>query len=129
MKRQKGFDLMTKKEYFTIIRESFPASNENYDNVVEFCNHELELLNRKRSSGERKPTSKQVANAAIKDEIVAYLTEQDSPVKANDIMSNVEGLTSIPHLSALLAQLRAAKIVKREYEKKTPIYSLGVEGE
>ena len=87
----------------------------------------LESATRKRSSGERKPTSKQVANAAIKENIVAFLSEQSEPVKAADIMANVDGLSSVPHLSALLAQLRASKQVKREYDKKTPIYSLGAE--
>ena len=115
---------MTKTEMFNEIK-AVPAVSANPE-MVAFIDHEIELI-AKRSSGERKPTSKQIANSAIKDAIVAFLTEQTEPVKAVDIMSNVDGLTSIPHLSALLAQLRSAGIVKREYEKKTPIYSLGVE--
>lgn len=116
---------MTKTEMFNEIK-AVPAVASNPE-MVAFIDHELELIS-KRKSGERKPTSKQIANAAIKEAIVNFLSEQDSPVKVADIMANVDGLTSVPHLSALLSQLRADNKVVREYDKKTPIYSLAVEG-
>ena len=46
---------MTKRDYFAILRESYPATADNYDEVVAFIDHELELLSKKNSS-EKKPT-------------------------------------------------------------------------
>ena len=61
---------MTKKDYFTTLR-SIPAVQAD-PALVEFIDHELELL-AKKNSAEKKPTAQQVANAGVAEAIVAHL--------------------------------------------------------
>ena len=60
---------MTKRDYFTILRASYPETASNYDDVIAFIDHELELL-AKKNSAEKKPTAVQVANEGIKSAII-----------------------------------------------------------
>ena len=64
---------MTKKDYFAILRNSYPATADNYDEVIAFIDHELELL-AKKNSAEKKPTAQQVANAGIVEAIYEAMT-------------------------------------------------------
>lgn len=65
---------MTKRDYFAILRESYPATADNYDEVIAFIDHEVELL-AKKNSADRKPTAKQVENRSIADIIVESMEE------------------------------------------------------
>ena len=60
---------MTKRDYFSILRDSYPATAENYDEVIAFIDHEVELL-AKKNAADRKPTAKQIENRSIADTIV-----------------------------------------------------------
>ena len=61
---------MTKKDYFTTLR-SIPAVQAD-PALVEFIDHELELL-AKKNSAEKKPTAQQVENKGVAEAIVAHL--------------------------------------------------------
>ena len=61
---------MTKKEMFAVIANAMADNAE----VVEFCNHEIELLSRKRSKSS-KPTAKQIENEGIKAEILEVIAD------------------------------------------------------
>ena len=61
---------MTKRDYFTtLLTLSEVKSNPA---LVEFIEHELELL-AKKNSAEKKPTAQQVANANVAEAIVTHL--------------------------------------------------------
>lgn len=87
---------MTKKEMFSMI------ATVNADNaeIVEFCNHEIELLNKK--SGRKTPTKTQKENEGLKEDIWAFISE-NGVKRAGDVAGyfNISGQKA----SALLKQL------------------------
>ena len=63
---------MTKRDHFNALL-TIPAVADN-EGLTEFIKHELELLDRK-NSGEKKPTATQVANEALKADILACMED------------------------------------------------------
>lgn len=111
---------ITKKEYFSQLRE-IVKDNEN---LVNFIDHELELLNKKSNS--KTPSKTQIENENIKNEIVKVLTEMEKPLTITDIQNSNENLAQFSNqkISALLTQLVNAKIVVRTVDKKKAYFSL-----
>lgn len=112
---------MTKKEMFVEIRNAV-ADNEE---MVAFIDHEIELLSRKAAST-RKPTARQLENAAIQSDIVAYLTAVDMPKSIKELQTEMEQLEGFSNqrISQLLSALVKAGSVVKSYEKKTPFFSV-----
>lgn len=111
---------MTKKEMFAEIRKVV-ADNEA---MVDFIDHEIELLDKKASS-HKKPTKVQVENDAFKAEIVAYLTEVDTPKSIKELQSEIKSISGLTNqrITHMLTDLVKAEILTKEYVKKTPYYS------
>ena len=116
---------MTKKERFAAIAtivESADIAEETRTEMVDFLNHQIELLDNRKSSGERKPTAKQVENEGLKARILEILADGRMTcgelAKALDITSQ--------RCSALLRQLGAdgTKEVEKVMEKKVAYFSL-----
>ena len=63
---------LTKRDHFNALL-NIPAVAEN-EGLVDFINHEIDLLNRKNST-EKKPTATQVANEALKEDILACMED------------------------------------------------------
>lgn len=108
---------MTKREMFSAIRERVADNAE----MVEFIDHEIELLARKRSSA--KPTKTQIANEGIKEQIMAIMTP--------DGMTATEVLTALGNtefkvqkVSALLKQLVGEGKVVKDIVGKVSYFSL-----
>lgn len=115
---------MTKRDYFNILRASYPATAENYDEVICFIDHELELLEKKNST-EKKPTAVQVANEGIKSAILEGM-------EPNRLYTITELIKEIPEcadmtnqrVSALIRQLKDDKKVERVEEKRKAYFRL-----
>lgn len=112
---------LTKKEMFAMVREIVIANGgENTELLIGFIDHEVELLTRK-NTGEKKLTATQVANEAIKAEILAEM-EIGKLYTCSDIVKNVgacDGFT-IQKVSPLMNQLAdAGKVVKTTEKRKT----------
>ena len=92
--------------------------------MVEFINHELELLAKKNSS-EKKPTAQQVANEAIKQAIVDGM-ERDHYYTITDIQKNVPECAELSNqrVSALVRQMVADGVVTRSEDKRKAYFSL-----
>ena len=92
--------------------------------MVEFINHELELLAKKNSS-EKKPTAQQVANEAIKQAIVDGM-ERDHFYTITDIQKNVPECAELSNqrVSALVRQMVADSVVTRSEDKRKAYFSL-----
>jgi hypothetical protein len=92
--------------------------------MVEFINHELELLAKKNSS-EKKPTAQQVANEAIKQAIVDGM-ERDRLYTITDIQKNVNECAELSNqrVSALIRQMVADGVVTRTEDKRKAYFSL-----
>ena len=114
----------TKRDHFNALL-AIPTVAEDAE-LVEFINHEIELLDRK-NTAERKPTTKQVENAGFKSDILAYL-EPDTLYTAADVAKIVPsvaaaGLT-VQRVSAMLSQLVTAGSLVRTEDKRKNFYSL-----
>ena len=81
-----------------------------------------EQITKKRSSS--KPTKTQVANEAIKTEILNALSHADAPMSIAEIVKTLDGEYTPQKISALLTQLKTAEKVVKTYEKKTPFFEL-----
>lgn len=100
---------MTKREMLTMIREMHTDNTE----IVNFCNHEIELLNKKSSS--KKPTRKQIENERYKDIILDILANSDRPLAIKDLQSMNDELENLSNqrLSAMLTTLKNNEKVTR----------------
>jgi len=115
---------MTKKDYFNAIRAIVIDNQE----LVDFIDREIELLNRK-SSSKRKPTERQIENEGLKNLIIETLMRNDTLMSIPELQDSVPELADLKtqRVSALLIALRKEKKVKRTYIKKVAYFSIGVE--
>ncbi len=110
---------MTKKEMFAYIANEMKGNEE----VVNFCNHEIELLEKKASN--KSATKTQKENAILKDTIVETLKGLGK-VRISEIQSANEDLANLSNqkMSALLTQLVNDKVVTKTTEKKISYFSI-----
>ena len=109
---------MTKKDYFEILKGAYPKDAHNYDEVIGFIDHELELL-AKKNSAEKKPTATQVANTGIKREILKGM-ESGKKYTITDLMKSIPAIADLSNqrVSALVRQLIEDGSVVRTEEKR-----------
>lgn len=112
---------MTKREMYNEIL-TVVADN---DEMVEFINHEIELLNRK-SSAVRKPTKNQLENEGFKADIIDYLKDADAPKTIKELQTAIPSLADLTNqrITHLLTDLVNAETLTKNYVKKTPYYSV-----
>ena len=112
---------MTKKEMFNLIA-TLNASNTE---IVEFCNHEIELLDRKKSQGNAKANEKMDMQV---DLVYNALVELNKAVSTSEMiaecdlsaLANENGIVSTQKVSALLKKLvDCGRVVKYSDKKKT----------
>ena len=121
---------VTKRERFAQLMEIVKASEvENSAELVDFIEHEVELL-AKKNSRSGKPTKTQVENETIKAQIVSVLERINKPVTVTQLLAESEfaGLSN-QRVSALLTQLRKTGKVVRTVEEKVAFYSIADEVE
>ena len=94
---------ITKAQKFAMLK-AIPAVAENAM-LVEFIDHEMELL-AKKNSAEKKPTAQQTANKAIADAIVSAM--QNEP---NRLFTITDIIKSVPECADLTNQ-RVSAIVR-----------------
>ena len=114
---------MTKAQKFAMLKE-IPAVQEN-STLMEFIDHELELLAKKNSS-DKKPTAAQIANEGTKDVILSVLKAGGKPMTITDMMkANAElGELSNQRITTLTTQLVKADVVLRTVEKGKAYFTL-----
>lgn len=111
---------MTKREMYARIAEV----NANDEEIVNFCNHEIELLNHK-SSSSSKPTKTQIENEAYKSAILEHLRASDRPLTISELMEECTGIAGLKNqrVSALVTLLKNAELVVRTQDKKKAYFS------
>ena len=114
---------MTKKEMFAVVRGIVVASENCTEEVLAFIDHEVELLERKKSSSAK--TKSQVENEKIMDLIVQELSLHDKALTVTELMqtSSLTGLSN-QKLSALLRLLKEEGKVVKTIDKKKSYFSL-----
>ena len=113
---------MTKIEMFNAIA-SVPAVADNAE-MIEFINHEIELITKRNATRSSKPTKAQLEREAQYNTLVEWLGENAKATCAQ--VADYMGVT-LHSATGLLTTLRKRGIVRRDYEGKTPAYSLGSE--
>lgn len=119
---------LTKKEKFAMVVAVVKGMEEleNKDMLLDFLNHEIELLGKK--SGSSKLTKVQRENITLKNDLYVAMLEFDRPITISEFKeeSNSElALLSTSKLSALLNQMKdepTPRIVRIE-EKKRAYFS------
>lgn len=113
---------MTKREKFEAIKV-YVQDNEE---LVEFCDHEIELLEKKIGTLSKAEKAKRDANAVYSAEIVTYLTVEDRPVTIKEIKAGVASLADATSqkISSLLNGLIKDGKVQRDYVKKVSYFAI-----
>jgi hypothetical protein len=118
---------MTKKEMFAIIITQIEKSDSKSKNeMIDFLNHEIELLERK--SSKSTPTKTQRENEILIAQLEDALKEFENPITITDFMqksSSPVATLSNQKISSLLKKcVDERKTVVRTMEKKRAYYCL-----
>lgn len=107
---------LTKKDKFALLKK-IPAVAEN-SVLVEFIDHEIELLEKK-NSAEKKPTAQQTANEAIKTAIVNGM-EKGRKYTITDLIKSIPECADLTNqrVSSLVRQLVPTSIKRVEEKRK-----------
>lgn len=116
---------MTKREMLTAIANvAEVAANQE---MVDFLNHEIELLNRK-SSSSRKPTKNQLENEEFKTLILDHLAFVEKPKSIKELQTEIPEISELTNqrVTHMLTDLVKSEKLTKEYVKKTPYYAIAV---
>lgn len=113
---------ITKRDNFNEIIKI--AIELNRKDLVEFATHEIELLDRKKSTDTKSKT--QIENENIKNVIVDTLTELAKFATITDIQNANPQLAELSNqkISALLKQLVDTEVVKKQIDKKKAYFGV-----
>ena len=102
----------------------------NNEMLVEFINHEKELIAKKSGSGMRKPTKTQIENETLAGLIVTLLNGASEPMTATEIKKELkdevdfEKPLSVPRVSAQLRKLVDGNKITRTVVKGSPLFEI-----
>lgn len=116
---------MTKREKFEMLAK-IDAVKAN-PMLVEFIEHELELLAKKNASGEGKMTATQKENQELKEKILECMeNEPDKLFTISDMLKNFPCCADLTNqrVSALVRQLKEDGKVIREVDKRKAFFKL-----
>lgn len=116
---------MTKRDMYNLII----ATNKDNQAIVEFCEHEIELLERKKSNGNKKANVQMEQNVAI---VYQALEEIGRPATASDLIANCDlgalkneiGVVSTQKVSSYLKKLVDSGKAKKFVDKKKTYFEL-----
>lgn len=104
---------MTKKDYFNQLLKNYDLTTDE----INFINHEIELLENKNSSNNKRMTANQKDNEKLKNDILDVMVD-DTAYSVTDIQKLL-GLESNQKTSALLRQLKDdGKVIRFEEKRK-----------
>lgn len=111
---------MTKRDYFNELKGLVADRTD----LVDFIDHEIELLDRKSSKSSQTKTQKE--NETIKEQIVVALKEIARPVTVDELRANDANMGEFSNqkLSALLKQLVDTNVVVKTIDKKKSYFSI-----
>ena len=111
---------MTKKEMFNLIANAMKENND----VVAFCNHEIELLEKKVSKSGQTKTQKE--NAILIERVFSALATVGRPVTITELQTEVVEMSNYSNqkLSALLKKLVDCGRVVKTIDKKKSYFSI-----
>ena len=117
---------ITKKDNFMRLIELVEGANvENRNDLVDFLNHEIELLNKKKASGAKTKTQKE--NEVLIETLYNALVEIGRPVTITELQGEKAeiGTLSNQKISALMKKLVDTNRVNKSIDKKKSYFSVG----
>ena len=112
---------MTKTEMLTAIRANLVDAEQ-----IAFIDHEIEMIAKRNANRSSKPSKAQLEKDALRAQIVDVLGENERATCAQ--VAEAVGVT-LHSATGLLTTLRKSHVVRRDYDGKTPVYSLGDEAD
>lgn len=120
---------LTKKDYFEMIKGVCADRTD----IIDFCNHEIELLSRKNSKSGATKTQKE--NEIVANMLVEELAKVGKPITITDLMNtsdtiknytleNGNNLTN-QKISAIFKQLKESNRIVKVTDKKKSYFSIG----
>ena len=120
---------LTKKDYFEMIKGVCADRTD----IIDFCNHEIELLSRKNSKSGATKTQKE--NEIVANILIEELAKVGKPITITDLMNtsdtiknytleNGNNLTN-QKISAIFTQLKDNHRIIRVVDKKKSYFSIG----
>ena len=120
---------LTKKDYFEMIK----GVCADRADIVDFCNHEIELLSRKNSKSGATKTQKE--NEIVANMLIEELAKVGKPITITDLMNtsdivknytleNGNNLTN-QKISAIFKQLVESQKIVKVVDKKKSYFSIG----
>ena len=120
---------LTKKDYFEMIKGVCADRTD----IVDFCNHEIELLSRKNSKSGATKTQKE--NEIVANMLVEELAKIGKPITITDLMNTSEIVKnytlengnnlSNQKISAIFKQLVESNRIVKVTDKKKSYFSIG----
>ena len=116
---------ITKRDHFNALHTYFEGidlaeiNDIPVDKVLEFIEHELDLLDRKTSSGVKKPTAQQVANEGLRDVILEAM-EPDRMYTITEMQKEIPACADLTNqrISSLLRPMLNVTIRRVEDKRK-----------
>ena len=109
---------MTKRDYFGELKKLVADRTD----LVEFIDHELELLDKKASSS--KMTKTQIENEGLMENILEKMVELGSPITVTDLVVAFDNQYTNEKLSALLKKLVDTDKVEKTTDKKKSYFQV-----
>ena len=120
---------LTKKDYFEMIKGVCADRTD----IVDFCNHEIELLSRKNSKSGATKTQKE--NEIVENMLVEELAKVGKPITITDLMNTSETIKGYTlengnnltnqKISAIFKQLVESNRIVKVVDKKKSYFSIG----
>ena len=120
---------LTKKDYFEMIKGVCADRTD----IVDFCNHEIELLSRKNSKSGATKTQKE--NEIVANMLVEELAKIGKPITITDLMNTSENVKNYTlengnnltnqKISAIFKQLVESNRIVKVTDKKKSYFSIG----
>lgn len=119
---------VTKKDMYADLRVL--AEDAERNDLVDFIDHEVELLSKKATS--KKPTTNQKDNEGIKETILDVLSKATEPMSISELIAGSPKLATQPNgnpmspqkMSALMSQLEESNLVVKSKDKKRTVFSI-----
>lgn len=94
--------------------------------AVEFIDHELELLAKKNSTGDKKPSKVQLENIEHKERIEAFLRNQSEGVTVTQILKGIPEFDDFSNqkVARLVRDMLEAGKVRKEIVKGKSLFSI-----
>ena len=120
---------LTKKDYFEMIK----GVCVDRADIIDFCNHEIELLSRKNSKTGATKTQKE--NEIVANMLVEELAKVGKPITITDLMNTSETVKNYTlengnnltnqKISAIFKQLVESNRIVKVVDKKKSYFSIG----